>query len=194
MKAVSKKIASAIMIIMTLSLMSFPCAPQANAYSTLGCVWDTKNIKYYSPSPLSSSPVWANAAGRWSGLDPKLASSSSYHFYGTNENRGNTVSWSGVTRKKGTTQSVPECSNGKWKKGGMEVVLNWSLMSSLNYTTQQRQGVAAHEIGHALGLAHNTGTTTGEPNALMYPYDARRFDWGIFGPKKDDKNGANALY
>lgn len=66
----------------------------------------------------------------------------------------------------------------------MEVVLNWPLVSG--YSASKIQGVAAHEIGHAFGLAHNTASTA----ILMYPYDTRT----VTTPAADDKAGVNALY
>jgi len=45
--------------------------------------------------------------------------------------------------------------------------------------------VAAHEIGHALGLAHST-----DINALMYPYYSEAFT----GPQADDIAGIQAIY
>lgn len=66
----------------------------------------------------------------------------------------------------------------------MEVVLNWSLVSG--YSAAKRQGVAAHELGHALGLAHNGSSAA----ILMYPYDSRT----VTTPQSDDKAGVNAIY
>lgn len=132
-----------------------------------------------------SSPAWTNAASSWSGLDAKFVSSSStYDVYATNENRGNTVVWSGVTRKKGTVESVPACSSsGYMTSGQVEVVLNWSVVSG--YTASKRQGVAAHELGHAFGLNHVTSKSI-----LMYGADTRT----VTTPQTDDKAGVNALY
>lgn len=51
------------------------------------------------------------------------------------------------------------------------------------------QSTAAHEMGHALGLAHNTDKST-----LMYPYIDRYLDNHIYYPQNDDINGVEFLY
>jgi len=50
--------------------------------------------------------------------------------------------------------------------------------------------VFGHELGHALGLAHN-----GNPATIMYEYAALQFHiYAISSPQSDDINGVNALY
>ncbi len=166
----------------------------ANAYSFIGCKWSTSAIKYYVPSPLISFPVWLGASASWAGLDATMAwaNIASPHFYGTNEGRGNTVAWTGVTRARGTVQSPPSCPGGLFQTGQVEVVLNWTAITS--YSDAQKQGVAAHELGHAFGLAHNSTLSGGVPVAIMYPFDNLRNSNGITAPKNDDKAGVNALY
>ena len=83
----------------------------------------------------------------------------------------------------------------------MDVVVNWSLMTSLGYTSAARKMVAAHEFGYAFG--HNSAIIPGSisptrpngiPVALMYPYDNGRIQGGVLLPQPDDKAGVNALY
>lgn len=54
-----------------------------------------------------------------------------------------------------------------------------------NYSAAWIQGVAAHELGHAMGIGHVSSC------ALMYPNTPR---CGIDTPTSDDVNGINALY
>ncbi len=183
-------------LLATIALVVIP-APTSSAYLLLGQKWSTSSIKYYAASPMSSYSTWTAAAGQWSGLDATLTlSSSSPHIVAKQENRGNTVAWTGATRKPGTVQDYPAYSGSYWTPG-MEVVLNWSYMTSLSYTSSQKKMVAAHESGHAFGLKHNTATlpgTPGVPKALMYPYDSTRIYYGVLTPQADDKAGVNALY
>lgn len=185
------------LLISTLLLMGLlNYSSRASAYVLLGQKWSTTTIKYYIPSPLSSYATWTGAASTWAGLDASLSySSSNPQITVTQENRGNTVSWTGVARKPGTVQAYPSYSGQYWTAGGMELVLNWSLMTSLGYTSDQKKMVAAHEFGHAFGLSHNGNSYPGgAPVALMYPYDANRIAFGIYSPRPDDKAGINAIY
>lgn len=160
-------------------------APDADAYAFNGCRWNHTGVRLYVPAPLVSAPVWNSAQASWRGLDAGFVwNGSPADVTGTNESRGNTVAWTGVTRQKGTVQSAPSCPNGFFASGQVEVVLNWSVVSG--YSASKRQGVAAHELGHALGLAH----TTSSQGVLMYPYDSRT----VYTPQGDDKAGVNARY
>lgn len=168
------------------ALVAVGAVAPAHAYATLGYKWATSTIKLSAPAPLLSYPAWSAGKMAWNGLDAtfSLNAAGVSQLAATNESRGNTVAWSGVTRKSGTVQDFPTCISGKWTTGRMQVVLNWSIVSG--YTAAKRNGVAAHELGHAFGLAHTTASTA----RLMCPYDTRT----VTTPSSDDKAGVNALY
>ena len=182
-RAVVTSLATAATIAMVSALTALP----AQAYATFGCRWASSTVYLRAPSPYLSYPAWSGAASSWNsaGVQAKyVVNGSSTNLTGLNENRGNTVAWTGVTRAAGTVQSFPPCTSGRWNSGGMEVVLNWSLVSG--YSAAKRQGVAAHELGHAFGLAHNPASRA----ILMYPDDTRT----VTTPSSDDKAGINAIY
>lgn len=70
--------------------------------------------------------------------------------------------------------------------------VNAAFAQSHSYSEQEIQSVAAHELGHALGLAHQSGY------AIMNPYTCgatgRFCYYTIWGPVQDDINGFNAIY
>lgn len=187
------RVAALLMTVLTalcsVVVLGFVTAPAANAYQLLGCKWNHKAIHYYVASPYLSYISWSNAASSWAGVDATLTNTNrSIDYYALNENRGNTVTWTGITRKHGTVSTAPPCnSNNYWVKGEMDVVINWSLVESLDYGPPKKKMVAAHEMGHAFGLAH----TPKNKNLLMYPYDDER---KTKVPVADDKAGVNALY
>lgn len=62
---------------------------------------------------------------------------------------------------------------------------NLYYLNKSTYSASKVKGVWAHELGHALGLAHVSGS-----NKLMYDNDART----VYQPTYDEVDGINALY
>lgn len=158
-------------------------------YSLLGCKWIVTQIRVSIPTPLTYYTTLKTGADRWTDANVKpnflVNQSGTQNLSATTENRGNTVPWTGVARRPGTVSTFPGCTaNGYWISGQMEVVLNSGLIG--NYSSAQKNALAAHEFGHALGLGHNASRI----DVLMYPNDGRTV--GI--PQADDRNGVNAMY
>lgn len=62
------------------------------------------------------------------------------------------------------------------------------------YPSTARQAVMGHEMGHALGLGHDS-TGPGRSVALMHEnLNWSYFNCGIYTPQQDDVNGINFLY
>jgi len=57
------------------------------------------------------------------------------------------------------------------------------------FSHSKNQYVIAHELGHVLGLDHESG----EGWVLMYPTTAA-YNHGVRGPEDDDVDGVNAIY
>lgn len=75
---------------------------------------------------------------------------------------------------------------------GTTTVNAWAYLNyfyTQTYDTNATISVAAHELGHVLGLNHEVGAvlmnvTTGD----------RYYTLGVFLPQQDDVNGINAMY
>jgi Matrixin len=57
-----------------------------------------------------------------------------------------------------------------------------------NYSQQTVSALAAHEIGHGLGLADSNACV------IMQPSTPSRISCNVYVPQQDDKNGVNAQY
>lgn len=89
-----------------------------------------------------------------------------------------------------------DSSGNKWMGTcvSSNVKLNRTFMD--NYINQKKQSIIAHELGHTLGLDHNTSDSQKYLKPLMWYqgsdiyYDA----WGTYMPTIDEINGINDLY
>lgn len=153
-----------------------------DAYALLGGKHTTTSLKYaikefdgtYSKvgAPLNSAVADWNATATPINFS---ANQTSYKITVTAKNYGN-VSWSG------------RCTNSKDLQGryiSSAISGNLYYLNQGSYSTSKVKGVWAHEFGHALGLAHVSGTSK-----LMYNNDDRT----VYKPTSDEVNGVNYLY
>jgi Matrixin len=134
---------------------------------------------------LNSDPViggaLASARGEWNVAGTPIriwtTSSSDAEIKVNGDYYGNT-GWSG------------RCTNYRdWIVGGdidsSVIDANYTYLKASNYNLTKNKGVFSHEIGHALGLGHVSGS-----NKLMYDNDGRT----VYKPTQDEIDGVNYLY
>ncbi|MBX6351137.1 MAG: matrixin family metalloprotease [Clostridia bacterium] len=91
------------------------------------------------------------------------------------------AAWDGITY-------LEPCGGCQYTSAVAELNTHWTS----SYTGAERQSVAAHELGHVLGLGHESGAV------LMNPYTcgetSRWCTYGINTPQSDDVQGVEDLY
>ncbi|MBM7868527.1 matrixin family metalloprotease [Heliobacterium gestii] len=154
----------------------------AFAYNLMGYVWSNpKGLGYYfaSGTPSDIQTAASEGANAWNN-----ASSLIYIGAGGSKNVYiKTVSQSGSAFSGMTDLKLGWDS----KISSAAITINTAAIS--NYTSLEKKGTLAHEIGHAFGLGES-----GDLWALMYPYDSERIYRGTYVPRDDDKQGIDAMY
>ncbi|MBC9953639.1 matrixin family metalloprotease [Leucobacter sp. cx-42] len=92
---------------------------------------------------------------------------------------------------KSATNYLPGCSSGNWTS----TAFAWlNTFHTDSYSYNKRRSVFTHEVGHALGLAHNELGSCSSM-AVMHPRTYDRFTkCGISTVRNDDIRGINNLY
>lgn len=181
-------IAVAFLVLFSLMLAENP----ASAYYLNGNRWAgtptsgccaTLNVQYASTLQPSDSASFDNARNVWNGSSANVIFLRGSGALTVNDTNNSSVTWDGLTVM--TTLPCTSPLTGRCFVYA-NVYLNYYFTSG--YSASVSQGVAAHELGHAVGLDHN-------PNCvLMNGYTPSRILCGITSPTVDDINGVNSLY
>ncbi len=154
------KILSLSLIILSICNISLFCfSPNVNAV-TKGVKWYSRPITYYASNQLSATEINAlkSAMAEWNSIGKGI-----FFVYGgqLGNNRiaydsVNVVgkdSWANTSELARTHTMVP---NGTDKIIEADIALN----RNADFTNKEMKSIFMHELGHALGLAHNTLLTS----------------------------------
>jgi hypothetical protein len=166
-------------------LLSSLVAGSGQAFVPNGYKWpDPGNLTYWNYSSGNDYTAWQSAFGDWNATPTPVVMTK-------NSVRGNEdiggysvtnsgVKWDGLTiyTHSGTTFVYAESQLNDFFTDG--------------YVANKRRSVTGHEIGHALGLGHQSGQDLMNPATCGAA--SRYCAWGIYTPRSDDINGINTIY
>lgn len=175
-----------LLIFILCTFLTFAIVQQVYAYSLLGGKHQTNNITYvirdFNGTYDKVGKHLNTAISEWNATSTKISFSA---LSGTgrpqivikSDDYGNT-GWSG----RATNYR-------EWVTFGdyVDSVVQGNLyyLNQTGYDSNDVKGVWSHELGHALGLGHVSGS-----NKLMYDNDGRT----VYKPTQDEIDGVNSLY
>lgn len=176
---------TALLITLACTLLT-PASP-ASAYSLNGCKFSSSSIYWHFASGTNSAynTVIKEAASSWNVTDVTLTKQAGAGYTQVAANNWGNVSWDGYTNYA--------CGSGGTHTSVVSIQINTYWTAS--YPTGKTRGVAAHEFGHDLGLAHSSSDSSPcSSTHLMTPNTPHRYACGIESPQQDDEAGVNHLY
>ncbi len=149
---------------------------QAFAYSLNGGRWSSSQISigFYSSQQSYDRAGWVNGYNAWNNAHTHIHFSANGGTLDVHDTYRSDVTWDGITYVT---------INGFGYFTGVDAYLNYYYTQ--HYGSGTIQEVAAHELGHSVGLGHVNSCV------LMNPTTGSRCG---NTPKQDDINGVNSLY
>jgi hypothetical protein len=155
--------------------LRWPGQPTSGCCANLTVEYLTVSQSYDLAGYFSGFIDWNNAWG--SGVNVNVTSVSSSRWTADDLYNPN-FSWDGLTTIS------PQLNGQYFNAVSMHLNSYWTQI----YSQSVINALAAHEIGHGLGLADVNACV------LMQPQTQTRIYCGVYGPQQDDKNGVNAQY
>jgi hypothetical protein len=176
-------------IIATLDVIGTNPVQQASAYVTTGCYFGSSTVTWRAGANLTSTYAtdlrYAIADHNNDGTNV---------FFDEVTSGGNLIAYTWnhpETTARGVTFLPAGCS-GSYGSSTVSVLINDPVVSG--FTSQKRQATWSHELGHALGLDHPTGSGTNYEATNMKPTATSYDTYGIFYPVLDDIRGIASIY
>lgn len=175
-------------IVVPTALLTFLAPAPAMAYNLEGCKQNSSQVTFDYSDLSNYTTLSPNSAGRWNSAVARMRFVYT-HPGGTVSagefNYGNTT-YAGIT--------TYSCSGGYMTTGLSATKSRLNTYFTDAYPNGERYTAMVHELGHAVGLAHNNAHGSCAAVQVMYFNLDSWVNCGIQTPQSDDIAGINYLY
>lgn len=182
----------ALVVALLVVAFSFVGQETASAYKLEGTGWDntrpsgccaTIHVQYSSAFYGNDKAGFDNARSAWNNSAANILLPAASGALTVDDTADRSVGWDGITN-----YGTAFCGYNIFKSCFTYAHVLVNYYYTQNDPASVVQGIAAHELGHAVGIDHASGCV------LMTAYTSTRRSCGVSGPVQDDINGVNSLY
>lgn len=191
-----RAVAAATLSVATAGFVVGLTAMPAGAYNLIGCKEPTtpngslRNISFDYNDLTGYTTLSPNSAADW---NARAAHARFVRVHPGGEVSAGEVN-NGNNGFPGITNFPGGCTNGFFGSGISSTTSRLNTWYGDQNPGNYRYFVMEHELGHALGLDHNTSHASCSTTYLMYPTVDPYFNCGFWWPQSDDVAGVDSLY